>query len=211
MSKRIRPDEAIYLAPKMLGKMKDDGTLIVIDQKNKNEELELNNIETKILVYEKEVKGWFLDRAKNFLRSGDNDFIILMICMSYFEGVQQYREGETSNSTSERSGQSGRMFRDAVRNVYKDSNFSEPNLKSLYKESRNGLFHNGMVRGKIVLDRNFYPALTFKEDSIEINPHQLLIDIREDFNQYITDLKKVDSSQYDDLRFNFERTYSRNV
>lgn len=210
MSKRIRRGEPIYLAPKMLGKMKDDGDLIVIDQKNKNEELDLTKIETKILVYEREVKGWFLDRAKNFLRSGDNDFIILMICMSYFEGVQQYIEGETSNRTEEREGQSGRMFRTAVNSVYQDSNFSEPNLKSLYRESRNGFFHNGMVRGKIVLDRSFYPALTFKEDCIEISPDKLLKDIREHFSNYINKLKD-DDTKYDDLRDKFERTYNRNV
>jgi hypothetical protein len=200
MSKKIREGHEIYLAPFILGVMKD-GRAVAIDEKNNNKELDPFNIDTKILIYEREVKGWFLDRATNFLRSGDNDFIILMICMSYLEGVEQYRQGETSE------GRSKRFFKEAVRRLYPDNGLTDDNLNMLYSESRCGLFHNGMVGGKIILKRATYPALNFHDELIEISPDKLLKDIKRDFNNYIKDLKDGD----EELRFYFDRMYNNMV
>lgn len=59
------------------------------EEKLKNEYL-LNLLynDDKIIIYERHVKECFINSASYFLRSNKNNFIILMICISYFEDVQ---------------------------------------------------------------------------------------------------------------------------
>lgn len=77
----------------MLGKY-ENGTPIVIDELN-NLRLDPNNIEDKIKIYEREVKEWFLEPTLKLLNDENvfnNSFLILMTCMAYIEGVEQYKE-----------------------------------------------------------------------------------------------------------------------
>ena len=196
MPKMIREGQEIYLAPQILGVIRE-GRAIAIDEKNNNEELDPTDIDSKIIIYERQVKGWFLDRASRLLSSGDNDFIVLMVCMSYFEGVEQYRQGCDSN------GSSAKMFKDAIQNLYRDSDFTRDNLENLYKEARCGLFHDGMVRGKIILKNSFSPAISFIGNDIQISPRKLLNDIKKDFRDYIKKLKDINSNE----RVNFDAKY----
>ena len=101
MSKQIQRDEEIYVAPEMLGKYEEQ-TPVVIDERNQNNRLDPTNIDDKIKIYEREVKGWFLEPARSLLIQDDfnNSFLVLMVCMAYLEGVEQYKTGIESNGRS---------------------------------------------------------------------------------------------------------------
>ena len=68
---------------------------------------------------------------------------------------------------------------------------------------RHGLFHDGMVRKKILINSDLANAILLGVDgeSILINPHLFLTALKIDFDKYITHL--TDSVNVD-LRKNFE-------
>lgn len=204
MPKKIRDYMDLYIAKDILGKS-ENGNKIAIDERNNNR-LNPNDLNHKILIYERQVNGWFLDCAKKLSNeSDDNDFIVLMICMSYIEGVIQYKKGESSHKKSKT------MFIDSMRNIYPSKSYTKKDLERLYSESRCGLFHNGMVSSNIILKNDFSDAIEINNttisgsDDIKINPSKLLADITNHFNQYIFDLKNSNNS---DLRNKFDTMYS---
>jgi hypothetical protein len=184
MSKQIPKSGKIYVAPKMLGKY-NEGVATVVDERN-GDKLDPKDIDDKILIYEREVQGWFLDPASKLLDDNhfNNSFIVLMICMSYIEGVEQYKRGRSS------TGASKKYFIDSVNRLYPNK-FEDENIKKLYSKSRCGLFHSGMVKGGVVFDNDFKDVITFEDngETIEINPEKLLTDIKDDFERYICELK----------------------
>lgn len=197
MAKRIRRDQAIYIAPEIIG-FYDNNQAVALDERNETE-LDPNDLNDKIIIYERQVNDWFLNRATRFLRGDKNGFIILMICLSYLEGVEQYRRGQNSN------GQSRVFFRNAVNRIYPNT-YAAGDLDDLYTEARCGLFHNGMVRGKIIISERFQNPISFPDqDTIQINPRALLNDIKADFREYLANLKDPQNAQ---LRNNFNAMFS---
>ncbi len=200
MPKNIQENEEIYLAPGILGKY-ENGTPIATDERN-GDTLNPEKIDDKITIYKREVKEWFLDPASTLIiqDSFTNAFVVLMICMAYIEGVEQYKTGKRSN------GRSRECFIASLKRLYSDQ-FQEDELEVLYKKSRCGLFHNGMVKGGVVFDYDSETVFKFQsKERVEINPRLLLKDIKEDFRRYINDLKKTESNQ--DLRSKFDRHFS---
>lgn len=120
-----------------------------------------------------------------------------MICLSYLEGVEQYKEGRSNN------GASRAFFVSAMKKIYPNK-FSEEDLKQLYQEARCGLFHSGMVQGRIIINNNFSESITFDRSyDIKINPKKFLRDIKNDFEGYLHILRTNEVAQ--DL---FDRMYS---
>ena len=101
MPKQIQRSEEIYLAPDILGRYEND-IPVIVDERNEDTRLDPNDVNHKILIYEREVKEWFLEPASILLEedSFKNSFIVLMVCMAYFEGVEQYKTGIESNRRS---------------------------------------------------------------------------------------------------------------
>ncbi len=205
MLKKIRDYMDLYIAKDILGKS-ENGNKIAIDEQNNCNRLNPTNLDDKILIYERQVKGWFLDCAKKLSdENEDNDFIVLMICMSYIEGVIQYKKGMSSHRISPD------MFIKSLKDIYPNENYTDNDLKRLYSESRCGLFHNGMVSSNIILKNDFSDAIEINNvgrngsDDIKINPSKLLDDIINHFRQYIFELKNSNNS---DLRNNFDTMYS---
>lgn len=192
MPKQIRQDEDIYIAPDILGIYRD-GQYLAIDERNNNAQLDPYNIDNKILFYERQVKDWFLNRGSRIVHGDYNGFIVLMICMSYLEGVEQYRQGNSSN------GDSNNTFRRALHRMYPNQ-FDDNDLRRLYTQSRVGLFHDGMVRGEIIINNSFAASISFTNQDIRISPEKLLLDIKSDFQNYINCLKNADNTE---LRNNF--------
>ena len=204
MPKRIRDYMDLYIAKDILGKS-ENGNKIAIDENNSNR-LDPTNLDDKILIYERQVNGWFLNCAKKLSdENNDNDFVVLMICMSYIEGVSQYKKGISSH------GKSPEMFIESIKDIYSNIKLDNNDLKRLYSQSRCGLFHNGMVSSDIILNSDFPNAIEINNatisgsDDIKINPKKLLEDIINHFNKYIVDLKDTNNSQ---LRNNFNCMYS---
>ena len=196
MSKRLRLTP-IHIAPNILGYLDDHGTPHIIN-KCTRENLSPYDINDKIVVYKAQVNGWFLEPAERLLKSRCNTgFIVLMICLSYIEGVEQYRRGMSSNRNS-RS-----FFISGLKRICPYLNHEDYNLELLYKEARCGLFHNGMVEKRIIINNSFSPSIKFEEDDIKISPSKLLRDIKNDFNAYLDEL-----TTNPELRGNFARMFS---
>lgn len=198
MPKRLRSYQ-IYIAPQILGYLDTSGQPIVYDEKTE-QSLDPNNINDKIIIYERQVKEWFLNRASRFLRGDKNGFIILMLLISYIEGVEQYRRGNQS------IGNSGSYFKIGLQRIFDLHHVNGDKLDQFYHQVRCGLFHTGMTRHQVIISRNYTDPIDFSEsDTIKINPKQFLEKIRIDFNNYIKELR---DSTNEILRNNFNIMYS---
>jgi hypothetical protein len=158
------------------------------------------NIETKIDIYADRVFGWFLNIATDLEENNEAGFVILMICMSQIEGIEQFKRGEKT-----KRGESMELIKDCLKRIFTISSLNEERLKKMIDELRNGLFHDGMTRKNLFISGDYPLAISFLEgDSIIINPHLFLNKIRGEFEQYINLLK--DPVQVD-LRKNFETMF----
>lgn len=181
MPKKIR-ETPLYIAYNILAVKNSDGTYSVKDESN-NESLNPNDCNDKIKIYERQVSGWFLDPAEILVKDEINGFLVLMICLSYLEGVEEYRTGISSYNKSKV------YFRNAFQRIYNNI-FDDKDLDSLYTEARCGLFHNGMIKGKTIVSYDYADSLNFvDENTIKINPKMLLDDIKRDFANFIELLK----------------------
>jgi hypothetical protein len=182
MAKRIRRDYSIYIAPDITGFYNNAGIAQALDERTGNG-LNPNNIDDKIYIYERQVKKWFLDKATRLVKGKNNGFLVLMICFSYIEGVEQYIKGRESN------GQSREFFRNSMHRIYPGL-FTDAQMNDFYSEARCGLFHNGMVRGKILISLDFENSIAIPDmDTIKVNPKNFLIDVKRDFEDYLIRLK----------------------
>lgn len=184
MPKRIRR-EPIYIAPNIIGSIQDNGEYLVFDEKEISE-LDPTNILDKIKIYERQVKGWFLEPTLRMVKykPENKGFLVLMSCLSYFEGVEQYRTGISSQGNSQRT------FINAMNRLY-PGQFSENQIRRLYNQARCGLFHDGMTKGQIIINRTYDNSIEITNNDIKINPQKLLQDIINDFNDFI-ELLKID-------------------
>lgn len=197
MAKRIIRSEPIYIAPEILG-FYEGNTPKAFDER-KLRQLNPNDTDDKIYIYERQVNEWFLNKASRFLKSNGNGFIVLMICLSYLEGVEQYKQGISSIRRS------GEFFRNSIHKLYPNT-FSDNDLTQLYEEARCGLFHNGMVSGKIIIDNTYSNAIEFPDlDTIRISPEKLLFDIKNDFKCYVSELRDKKNTS---IRNNFNYMFS---
>ena len=175
------------------------------DEKS-NRHLAPLNEDDKILIYERQVKEWFLNRASRLLRGKRNNFIVFMIAISYIEGVEQYKRGESSEPDrgNRIQGRSKEFFRDSIKKIF---NLSEDDntLDDFYSQVRCGLFHNGMTKDKVIINNGFQNPIDFSEqDKIKINPKLFLSKVKDDFKSYIRQLK--DPRNIDE-RDKFDRMY----
>jgi len=198
MAKRIRRNYSIYIAPQITGFYDNNGNAKAFDEKNEIG-LDPNNINDKISIYERQVQEWFLNRATELAEKSNTGFLVLMICLSYLEGIEQYIQGQTSNSHSRE------FFRKSMHRIY-PMQFRDEDLNNLYSEARCGLFHNGMVSGKILINRTFKNSVKIPDrDTIQINPKRFLTDIKKDFKRYLEILRNVENHLE---RNNFDQMFS---
>jgi len=196
MSKKLRRDP-INIASEIVGWLDEKYNPQVIDNRT-GRQLDPRNVNHKIDIYERQVKDWFLIPATNLTKykNGNKGFIVLMICLSYLEGIEQYRRGQNSN------GNSRRFFVSAMERLYPDE-FQTHQLEDFYSEARCGLFHNGMVRGKIIINNGFQKSVEFNGGDIKVSPSKFLKDIRDDFESYLQELRTNQQS-----RNTFDEMYS---
>jgi hypothetical protein len=197
MPKRLRT-EPIFVAPEISGYLDNNGMPCVRDIRT-NATLNPDDIVDKISIYERQVREWFLLPGRRLLAGNNNGFIILMICLSYIEGIEQYRVGRNSNRHSLD------FFVRSMNKIFGEV-YSRDNLIDLYSEARCGLFHNGMTKGKVIIRNSFEPAIRFPDiERIEISPERLLIVIEGDFENYLNELRNPENIE---LRHNFDLMFS---
>lgn len=170
-----------------------------------NDTLDLSDIKTKILIYEDRVKTWFLEIAESLKKDNEAGFVILSIAIAYIEGNQQFRDGKSSHN------QSKKFFIKGMRRIFDKANVPESILKSYYDQIRCGLFHDGMTKKNVVISGEFPNPINYIGNQngqgglIKINPHKFLDKIKEDFEEYVSQLK--DGSVPEIVR-NFETRWS---
>ena len=104
-----------------------------------------DNFNGKIKIYEDRIRGWFLNFGKDLTKEKHSGFIILMICVAYLEGNQQFREGKESQNNS------GEMIKKAISRMIKIPKENERLFNLFVEEVRCGLFHDGMTRKHIFI------------------------------------------------------------
>jgi len=177
MPKQLR-NYPIYIAPQIRGQIQSNGEPLVFDEKT-NTNLNPNNVDDKITIYERQVNEWFLNRASSLLEGKNNGFIVLMISISYIEGVEEYRRGSPGN------GGSKEYFGQSLKRIY-NMTVTDQILGDFYNQVRCGLFHSGMTKNKVIINNDYEITIDFSEDNaIKINPEKFLHKIQEDFHQYI--------------------------
>lgn len=200
MTKKLR-SYWLRIAPDIIGRIYR-GRTTVIDERN-NETLDPYNVDDKIKIYERQVKEWFLNKVSRSIRGKYYGMIVLMVCLSYLEGVEQYRKGRSSVDIRRRRFESKSFFRDSLNRLY-PGQFTTVQLNNLYEQARCGLFHNGMTDSMIVYSYNYPEPLDFREaGTIKVNPKILLKDVKKDFKKYLRELQ-TDR----DLRRNFDNMFS---
>ncbi|MCK5580754.1 MAG: hypothetical protein KAJ18_05720 [Candidatus Omnitrophica bacterium] len=199
MSKRLRQNIWLYVAPQIKGKFDNHGTPIVYDEKTKKH-LDPSNIDDKVFIYERQVNGWFLNHAARLKKSKYAGFIILMLGISYIEGVEQYREGQESRNNS------SRFFKKGLKRIFNLNNIPEYKLSDFYHHARCGLFHTGMTRDKITINGSLPETIDFtNDDEIKINQIKFINTIKAEFKSYITELKNQTNTT---LRTNFNQMFT---
>ncbi|MFH1956982.1 MAG: hypothetical protein ABIJ15_00720 [bacterium] len=197
MPKKLRGYK-IYIAPQISGYLDTNGQPVVYDEKTKKS-LDPNNINDKITIYERQVKEWFLNRASRLLSGKKNGFIILMLSISYIEGVERYRQGNNSRNSSTN------YFKTGLQRIFAALHVSNHDLNDFYSQVRCGLFHVGMTRKQVIISQLYPHPIDFSEsNTIKINPKKFLRDIKLDFNRYLKELR--DPTKID-LRNNFDSMY----
>jgi hypothetical protein len=197
MPKQLR-DFRIYIAPKIKGRINDNGIPEVFDEETQRS-LNPQEINDKITIYKRQVEGWFLDHASKLVKKDDAGFVVLMICIAYIEGVEQYMGGQFSHNNSKV------FFKRGLRRIFGLENVSEKNLDEFYSQVRCGLFHSGMTEHKVIISNEYEQIIDFSNDMIRINPKLFLDKIKKDFGNYLDRLR--DSSNNQERR-NFDRMFT---
>lgn len=154
----------------------------IYDKRNAQTSLNLNDIKTKIKIYEDRVNSWFLEIAEKLKSDSETSFVILSIAIAYVEGNQQFREGKMSENNSKK------FFIKGLRRIFDKETVPDDILKGYYKQIRCGLFHDGMTGSNVIVSRKFLDPLRYTNGIIKINPHKFLDKIRQDFKNYIEEL-----------------------
>lgn len=160
-------------------------------------------VDEKIEVFQQHFSTRFIGIAEQLGTQFENDsgplsesgFFILSGITSYFETINQFLKGELSG------GKSRQFFREGFRAVYPGTCCTDNDLNDIYDWLRNGLYHTSLPKQDTRLSRYYGCALDKHADGIDINPAQLVRDIRLHFDKYVTRLKEPTETV---LRYNFE-------
>lgn len=151
------------------------------------------------MIFEKQVKGWFLEPASACLKEEDNGFIVLITATAYIEGIEQYRQGKSSN------GRSKDFFKCGMIRIFNLNSCLRNRLDDLYSELRCGLFHNGMTGPNIRIHSSYDGPIAFSDNGlIEISQKLFLESVKHDFEQYLKALK----GNVNELKDNFNKMYT---
>ena len=206
MAKQVRTGENIYIVPGIIGTRDGSDELVITVESNGEQLFPKDKIEDKIRIFKSQVNGWFLEQAHTLLWkedkevNEDNGFVILMIATAYIEGVEQLRQGESSEG-----GKSKEFFKIGVKRIFEIDSSYDDRLLGLYKELRCGLFHNGMTGPNIRIFSTYDKPIDFSNGGkIKINQKLFLEKVKDDFNNYLEELKDKGKKE---LRTKFDNMY----
>ena len=81
-----------------------------ISRHYRDNHIKINNFETRVAIYEDQVRGWFIDQARTLEKSSDHSgFVMVLVALSYIEGHAIFYTGQDSKYKS------GQFFKDAFK------------------------------------------------------------------------------------------------
>ena len=163
-------------------------------------------LDDKIEIFIARVEGWLLRPAIELIKKGIGyrAFALLAIVTSYFEMIAKYSEGHVGER------QSGLYFRKGLQMVFPNMSLpdDEKLLDGLYTRVRNGLYHVGMTKPRVLLvDSDAVPGSIGYQaatDLIAIAPDTLVDDIRIHFESFAAKLRDTRNAE---LRANVEARF----
>ncbi|MDB5389525.1 MAG: hypothetical protein JWM11_5171 [Planctomycetaceae bacterium] len=118
----------------------------------------------------------------------ESAFAIVSICFSYFEMIEQFCRGQSSD------GQSWDFFKRGFERVFPSFVIASADVKQLYKTMRCGMYHTAMPTDRYRLSRELSASFKKVNGLIEINPVRLTDEIIYHFNRYCHDLRSGNDS-----------------
>jgi hypothetical protein len=146
-------------------------------------QLPIKDLSTKIQIYEDRVDGWFLQHARKLLGDGNADYVVLQIALAQVEGMQQFREGKSSEKGSRP------CFVRALRRLFSLKKNTKADLEAFYGAVRCGLFHDGFTKGVVFVSRTFTEPMTIQKGYIFVNAEKFLGHVVEDLKNYVSALR----------------------
>ena len=180
-----------------------------ISPKYEAHKLDPGGPDDRIDVYEDRVRGWLIDCGYILNSHEHAGFGVLQIGLAYFEGFTIFFRGEDSRNRS------AQFFREGFEVTFAEvRSFSAPIRAAfvdvMYSDGRNGLFHFGMVRRRIVLSDGrpvFRIAMDTSGQSIEtifVDRYGFIEQIAQHHSGYVARLRDTAEVQ---LRRNFEQAW----
>ena len=163
-------------------------------------------LDDKVEVFVARVEGWLLGPAVEMIRRGIGyrAFALLAMVISYFEMIAKYSEGYIGER------QSATYFKKGLRLVFPKISLPDEEglLNALYNRVRNGLYHVGMTKPRVLLvDANAVPGSIGYQpdlDLVAIAPDTLVDDLRIHFASFASELR---NTQNRTLRASFEARF----
>lgn len=163
-------------------------------------------LDDKIEVFIARVEGWQLGPALEMIKIGIGyrAFALLAMVTSYFEMIAKYSEGFVGERKS------GTYFKKGLQQVFPEMSLpdDEELLNAIYDRVRNGMYHIGMTKPKVLLvdpspERGSI-GYQQAEDLIAIVPDTLVDDLRIHFALFADQLRDKENG---DLRAKFEARF----
>ena len=142
--------------------------------------------------------------SQHFLENRDGDplaqsaFAIVTLGFSYFEMIEQFATGESSD------GRTGVFFKNGFTRVFPDSVVAADDAKRIYKMLRNGMYHTAMPTDRCGLSRHLKTPIANENGVIVINPALLIDTLIQHFQTYCCQLR---DGSHCYLQQNFERMF----
>jgi len=163
-------------------------------------------LDDKVEVFIERVEGWLLGPAIEMIKVaiGYRGFALLAMVTSYFEMIAKYSEGFVGER------QTATYFKKGLQLVFPDMTLpnDEKLLNAIYDRVRNGIYHLGMTKPKVLLvDAQTVPGSIGYQaatDLIAIAPDTLVDDLRIHFSFFAGQLRNRENAE---LRAKFEARF----
>jgi len=183
-------------------------------------------LEDKIDVFEDWMTGWLLRHAHAlcddaYVFRKDAGFAVLMIATAYFEPIESYYTGRSSDHNSKQFFRCGflRVFSGLTATLtqrgYVDAEgVAKKLVDEIYDHMRCGLFHEGGAKYKLLIREDTAPLNAMLQTntgdvgSIVIDPRRFLAEIQHHLSGYVAQLRDASET---DLRKNFELFFDRRI
>jgi len=164
------------------------------------------SLDDKIEVFIARVEGWLLGPAEEMISKGltHRAFALLSVVTSYFEMIGRYTDGNVGRDRA------GYYFKRGLKLVFRDMDMpdAEDVLDALCDRVRNGLYHVGMTKPRVLLvdapgvpgSIGYNPA----QDLIVIAPDTLVNDLKIHFSAVAEEMRNTSNAQ---LRTNFKKRF----